>query len=121
MVPLTKTDTNFAASFEMALFLNLLAVFLLLALSDGQILNKFSALNSRYQVYQPSNLFPSSGESTVKSLSLNRNAKQNIFNDRARIMYKPQTPIALNDGKDQEGDCPVTRPATGYSSFKQVS
>lgn len=45
---------------------------------------------------------------------------RNVFNDRATILYKPQTTIAINNGQEMPGNCPVTRPATGgYTSFRQ--
>ena len=100
---------------EMDRSLVLLAALLcLVGQSQGQT-NKFSALNSRYQASQPNQI-----TSSVQPLGISRNVNQNIFNDRATIMYKPQTAIVFNDGQEKEGDCPVTRPATGYSSFKQV-
>lgn len=48
-------------------------------------------------------------------------AKKNVFNDRATILYKPQTAIVANVGQDKQGACPITRHAGhGYTSFKQV-
>ncbi|UXI20713.1 allergen [Sarcoptes scabiei] len=47
------------------------------------------------------------------------NANKNIFNDRATILYRPQTSIVFNDGQDKPGECPITRPASNYDSFKQ--
>lgn len=104
-------------------------VFLLsLSQSNGQI-NKFSVLNSRlnprlnsqYQVsLQPStpNQQPFSSVQLPSGRTVN-SPISNIFNDQVRIMYRPQTPVVFNDGQEKEGDCPVTRPATGYSTFKQ--
>ena len=55
------------------------------------------------------------------SLSYNRLNTKNLFNDRATILYRPQTSIILNDGQVKEGECPQTRPArNGYYTFKQV-
>ncbi|XP_075680910.1 uncharacterized protein LOC113798362 isoform X2 [Dermatophagoides pteronyssinus] len=54
------------------------------------------------------------------SLSYNRLNTKNLFNDRATILYRPQTSIILNDGQVKEGECPQTRPArNGYYTFKQ--
>lgn len=96
-------------------------VFLLYLGQSRSQINKFSIRNSRYQVSQPS---PTTNQlsSPVQPSSLGRtvNPVSNIFNDRARIMYRPQTAVVFNDGQEKEGDCPITRPASGYSTFKQV-
>lgn len=72
-----------------------------------------SAANMFNSFYSPVSPRPQSVASTAT-------ASRNVFNDRATILYKPQTTIDINDGQAMPGRCPVTRPATGgYTSFRQ--
>jgi hypothetical protein len=45
---------------------------------------------------------------------------RNPFNEKAFIIYRPQTPIIENNGQEKSGSCPNTRSATGFKSFRQV-
>ncbi|KAH7637388.1 hypothetical protein HUG17_7594 [Dermatophagoides farinae] len=90
--------------------------------------------NSYQTIQQPNqNLFSSSTLSIVPTSVFGRNFFQpqslnsnpsttttNVFNDRATILYRPQTSVILNDGQVKQGECPKTRPAgNGYYTFKQ--
>ena len=104
---------------------SLLLVLLVLHVHPSQAQIKKIQFNNNnfYQVFQPQNI---SQQKQIPLLQrpivhLATGVNGNIFNQRATILYKPQTPIILNDGQEKEGDCPVTRPASGYSSFRQVS
>lgn len=92
--------------------------------------------NSYQTIQQPNqNLFSSSTLSIVPTSVFGRNFFQpqslnsnpsttttNVFNDRATILYRPQTSVILNDGQVKQGECPKTRPAgNGYYAFKQVT
>jgi len=95
----------------------LLLLIVFVAASEAQT-NKFSSRNF-YQAFQPQVASRQQQQQSSHPWITGTNGG-NIFNDRGQILYKPQTPIVLNDGQEKEGDCPVTRPTTGYSSFKQV-
>ncbi|KAJ6223823.1 hypothetical protein RDWZM_002368 [Blomia tropicalis] len=82
-------------------------------------------IRSFYQASQPQSLNSfQSGLNTLSPIATSIPASgssinRNIFNDANRILYKPQTAVVYNDGQEKEGDCPVVRPASGYTSFKQ--
>lgn len=84
-------------------------------------------IRSFYQASQPQSLNSfQSGLNTLSPIATSIPASgssinRNIFNDANRILYKPQTAVVYNDGQEKEGDCPVVRPASGYTSFKQVN
>lgn len=114
---LPQTDPSLEMELTLCV-LSLLGLLLSVGPSRAQT-NKFSPGRSFYQVVQPQvptgpQLPQSASQLPVSGVN------GNIFNQRATILYKPQTVVVLNDGQEKEGDCPVTRPATGYSSFKQV-
>ena len=44
----------------------------------------------------------------------------NKFNEKAFIIYRPQTQVVENNGQEKYGSCPTTRSAIGFKSFKQV-
>lgn len=72
---------------------------------------KFSMLPSS-NVFNRNLLIKSSNKLTTEN---------NIFNDRATILYRPQTSIILNDGQTKPGECPKTIPTrNGYYTFRQV-